>query len=62
MKQIFLVYEQTHLMSWKIVKAFEDEQKAKNYCEEQNKKNNPEFDDWGYVEGVYHNYFPMELE
>ena len=60
--KIFLVYEQTDLFMWKAVKAFKEEQSAKDFCDKENAKNNPEFDDYGYCEGIYHNYFPMELE
>ena len=59
---IFLVFEQTSLMTWTVVKTFKEEQNAKDYCDMQNQLNKPEFDSWGYTEGVYHTYSPMELE
>ena len=62
MNKIYIVFEQASLMTWTAVKAFKNEDDAKKYCDEQNTKNNPEFDDWGYTEGIYHLYTDMELE
>jgi hypothetical protein len=59
---VFIVFEQSGLMTWTVVKVFDNEQKAKNFCDEQNKINKPEFDDWGYTEGIYHTYSKMEVE
>ncbi len=60
--KVFIVHEQTSLMTWVAVKAFKEEQHAKDYCDMQNQLNKPEFDSWGYTEGIYHYYFPMEVE
>lgn len=64
MTHVYIVYEQSGFMTWRTMKVFKDEQKAKDYCEEQNKINKPEYDDYGYVPdgGVHHGYYPMELE
>ena len=62
MTKVYIVFEQASLMTWTAVKVFRKEEDAKKYCDDQNVINNPEFDDWGYIEGVYHLYSDMELE
>ena len=60
--KVFIVFEQTSLMTCVVVKVFREEQHAKDFCDQQNAVNKPEFDYWGYTEGIYHSYAGMELE
>lgn len=62
MSKIYLVYKQTEIFNWNAVRAFHDEEKAKEYCKKQNKINKPEYDSYGYAEGLNHDYFEVELE
>jgi hypothetical protein len=59
---VTLVYKQTDLNSFEVIKAFRDEKEAERFCTNQNDLNLPEFDDYGYCEGVYHNFFTMKVE
>ena len=61
MEFIYVVYQQTSLACYQSVKAFKAEQEARDYCEMQNQLNKPESDDWGYVEGINHGYYKLEL-
>ena len=60
--KVHIVFEQSGLMTWTVVKVFALEQDAKDYCEMQNQINKPEMDSWGYCGGIYHTYSSMELE
>lgn len=60
--KIYLVYKQTDIGSWYIVKAFNEESVADKYCKDQNEINLPEFDDYGYYQGVYHYYQEIKVE
>lgn len=60
--KVYLVYEQRHIFDTSIVKIFKEEQDAKDYCEMQNQLNKPEYDDYGYAEGINHGYYTMEVE
>jgi len=63
MEKIYLVYEQSHIFDWKVVKAFKEEQKTKDFCDEKNAINKPIVDDeYGFEEGVYHSYYSMDVE
>jgi hypothetical protein len=59
---IYLVYRQIDVFDHSIVKAFKNEEDAKKFVKDLNDINNPEHDDWGYVDGTNHEYFSMELE
>ena len=59
---IYLVYQQVDLYSQSIVKAFQNEKDAQNYCMRENVENKPIHDDWGYVGGINHGYFEIVLK
>lgn len=59
---VYLVYKQYGLTSWEIAKVFKEEIDAKKFCDDQNEVNKPEFDDFGFYEGVYHTYVRMGVE
>lgn len=61
-KSVSIVFMQSTLMSWEVVKVFESRKKAQKFCDEQNKINDPVFDDWGYIEGIYHGLWVMKVE
>lgn len=62
MSKVYLVYEQTDMFTIEILKVFKNESDADNYCNELNTINKPEFDQWGLVDGVFYNYYEMDVE
>lgn len=58
---VFVVYKQTDLGTFELLRAYKDLKKAEVFCKKQNDLNLPEFDDYGYVSGIYHNYYEMEV-
>lgn len=60
--KVFLVYKHTLIDVSYVVKIFKEEKDAADFCDKQNEINKPEFDEWGYVGGVYHTYTWMKVE
>lgn len=59
---VYLVYKQTDIITSHVVRVFREEFFADEFCKDQNEKNMPEFDDWGYCDGIYHTYVTMRVE
>lgn len=60
--KVYIVFAEDDFNSCTAVKVFDSIKKAEKYCESMNAKNNPEMDSWGYVSGVYHSFYVMEVE
>lgn len=60
--RVFLVYKQTDLMTAYVVNVFHEKADAEKFCNDQNELNMPEFDDWGYCEGIYYTFVDMRVE
>ena len=62
MEQVYVVCEQVQLFTMHAVKVFKNESDAEAFCDEQNDKNKPEFDSYGYLSGIFHDFYPFKVE
>jgi hypothetical protein len=59
---VSVVFKQTDLGSFEVTNIFREKKDAEKFCNDQNELNQPEFDDYGYYEGIYHSFQEMKVE
>lgn len=61
-KSVYIVYRQQSIGNYNVIRAFSTRYKAKKFCDRKNDIYKPEFDDYGYCDGIYHNFSRMKIE